>query len=524
MSATILSFFRVKTNSNDWTQEELSEFYRVEAALLQSNMPVVTDRGMSDEGDPWFVFCREDTGEIIAHFARLGGQYIIVSSAFSGVARGRDFRTLIRELMTAHPLMLPRNSEKGQKVFIHPAALLVALVATSFIISSEKDLHDYKGAEHKDAVRLFSLNDFAMLSAVAVAVSWVENQLDSTFRLVQDHDDALFGNHVSDAATSKHSSLVANEHIELDNAFVNAVHKFMSDVSASDVNLASTSASEKFEAPQIHVQSLVGQTSFVNIEAILAPATTSDAAKYYDIVSLNAADATQTLAAPVSELNNFAGTAPTLVDPTPSHVMPVSGGPSSDGGSGSVSSGTTNSGSASMFSASSDAYKTLVSEFAASGPVTPILLTTQNVSIDGAIQQAMSHVGYQPNMIQSLNSEHPANSDTTQSTTVDAPTTNVADTVDGSPKLPAAFAVVAGNTLDPQTVALVSSFIQQTPHIQIDVVGTNFVVVDTNTTDIWNSNFGMQSWKMGDGSTLTIVGIIPHLIQAGMGGGSTTTS
>jgi hypothetical protein len=151
--AAILSFFRPKA---DWNRQELAEFYRVESALLQAGLAVTTDRGLSDEGDPWFVFCREDNGEVIAHFARIDCQYVVVSSAYSGPAWGRSFQPLVAELMKCHPLILPPKTEKKQTLFLHPASLLVSLVATSFLTSSEKSLVDHHcspGPTEHEAVR-----------------------------------------------------------------------------------------------------------------------------------------------------------------------------------------------------------------------------------------------------------------------------------------------------------------------------------------------------------------------------------
>jgi hypothetical protein len=58
------------------------------------------------------------------------------------------------------------------------------------------------------------------------------------------------------------------------------------------------------------------------------------------------------------------------------------------------------------------------------------------------------------------------------------------------------------------------AFVQATPHFEVDVVGENVIVIDTNVSHITNSNFGFQSWNLADGSTLTIVGIIPHSAHA----------
>src|SRR5690554_6887190 len=40
----------------DWANEDLAQFYRVEASLIQAGISVETDRGVTDEGEPWFVF------------------------------------------------------------------------------------------------------------------------------------------------------------------------------------------------------------------------------------------------------------------------------------------------------------------------------------------------------------------------------------------------------------------------------------------------------------------------------------
>jgi hypothetical protein len=116
--------------SRDWTQNELAEFYRVESALIQGGMRILTDRGMSDDGDPWFVFCREDDGEPVVHFARIDGRYVIASPAYDGTMRGRDFRVMVQHLIERHKLI--PDGGQNSNVFLHPAALLVFLVGAAF--------------------------------------------------------------------------------------------------------------------------------------------------------------------------------------------------------------------------------------------------------------------------------------------------------------------------------------------------------------------------------------------------------
>jgi collagen type I alpha len=77
----VISFFRpAPTTQGDWSQQELAEFYRVEAALIRAGMRITSEQGLSDEAEPWFVFCRLD-GEAIMHFARIDGSYVVSSEA-----------------------------------------------------------------------------------------------------------------------------------------------------------------------------------------------------------------------------------------------------------------------------------------------------------------------------------------------------------------------------------------------------------------------------------------------------------
>ncbi len=139
MAAQVLSFFqrapRVQPSYSDWTQQELAEFYRVESALIRAGIRVGTDRGMSDENDPWFIFYRADDNEVVIHFARIDGEYIIAGTAYEEVARGLDFSALVRNMVARHPLI--KRPERGDNVSIHPAALLVAIVGTAFFKSGE---------------------------------------------------------------------------------------------------------------------------------------------------------------------------------------------------------------------------------------------------------------------------------------------------------------------------------------------------------------------------------------------------
>jgi hypothetical protein len=192
MSLKVVSFFDFKSASwsDDWTDQELAEFYRVEASLIRANVPIETDRGRSDEGDPWFVFCNANTGEIIVHFARFDGIYVVASPALDGCARGRDFRALIEAQLASHPLVIPKDASGG-KLFIHPAALLIVLVATCFFKLSQTtaaagELHEAQPVHpgvgslthsewESQAVMLDERATAAVLAAIVTGIAWAQS-------------------------------------------------------------------------------------------------------------------------------------------------------------------------------------------------------------------------------------------------------------------------------------------------------------------------------------------------------------
>src|ERR1035437_9448727 len=131
MVAQLLSFIRRAAVPRDWSTQELAEFYRVEAILLQAGLQMASGRGLTDEGEPWFVFCRAEDDEVIIHFARIDGQYVISAPAYCGDAIGHDFRALVCSMVERHPVLRPKPRDNN--LFLHPTAFLVVLVASALL-------------------------------------------------------------------------------------------------------------------------------------------------------------------------------------------------------------------------------------------------------------------------------------------------------------------------------------------------------------------------------------------------------
>ena len=203
-SNQVLSFFRA-SERGDWRQRELEEFYRVEDALTKTGVGISTDRGLTDEGEPWFVFFRQDNEEVIVHFARIGGEYVVASNFTEAVFRGRNFQTLVRELLDSHPYVLPKQHASRSTVFLHPATLLAALVVTGYVNSSELNASADDGSPQEKSFGWFlNRHDLAATySAIVIASVWDSLAIDTSVSKASDlasldHAQPAHGEHGPD--------------------------------------------------------------------------------------------------------------------------------------------------------------------------------------------------------------------------------------------------------------------------------------------------------------------------------------
>lgn len=129
----------------DWSNQELADLYRVKRMLDAAGVSIDVDRGLTDEGDPWFLFLNAQ-GEVFIHLCRLDQLYILDSPNVAEPLRGYNFNDLIDEFSnrtlahTGQPAASHHRVvrlERNGKVFLHPSALLAALIWTLFIAAEE---------------------------------------------------------------------------------------------------------------------------------------------------------------------------------------------------------------------------------------------------------------------------------------------------------------------------------------------------------------------------------------------------
>jgi len=105
----------VRFRKRGWSYHELGHFHRLVTILWNSGLSLETDRGVTDEGDPWFVFCDDDSGDVFAHFARISGKYVVCGPCLDGSLTGPVLRDLVERFVES----LSRPSAGGRSA---PAA------------------------------------------------------------------------------------------------------------------------------------------------------------------------------------------------------------------------------------------------------------------------------------------------------------------------------------------------------------------------------------------------------------------
>ncbi len=148
----------------DWSNQELADLFRVRQLLSGANIQVEIDRGITDEGDPWFIFCHV-SGDVFIHLCRIDGAYVLDSPNVRRPLRGADFNGLIADF-TNHALPSTRDGDGDSprrvirlqsinKVRLHPSAMLAALIWTLFLASEELVLLAPEETERDDGLLNF---------------------------------------------------------------------------------------------------------------------------------------------------------------------------------------------------------------------------------------------------------------------------------------------------------------------------------------------------------------------------------
>ncbi len=191
MTAVVVPLCRRSPSSQLWSNQEIAEFYRVTELLSQAGLAVSLDSGVTDEGDPWQVFYREDTGDVIAHFARINGQFVVACPPTGDVQRGTNLRDMVASMMRSQPLFTATAGRSKGNVYLHPGMVLSAFVALAYMLAvdaSEARAAETskEGSDTASASKpIVATNQDRTTASDGAAEGWVDKTLPASARKVE---------------------------------------------------------------------------------------------------------------------------------------------------------------------------------------------------------------------------------------------------------------------------------------------------------------------------------------------------
>ncbi len=149
MTASLVSLFQPRQG---WTNDERAQFARIERLLEDAGFGVDVEHGLSDEGEPWCVFCSRITGDVVIHVACIDGRFMFDSSTLPRPIEGASFTRCAERFFEDVSLPMPL-AQRRDRVLLHPSALLASLFITVLLYAqatTEQPLFDAEPVDVDD--------------------------------------------------------------------------------------------------------------------------------------------------------------------------------------------------------------------------------------------------------------------------------------------------------------------------------------------------------------------------------------
>lgn len=125
---------KAKAPVQDWSTQEIADFYRAHRLLAENGAGIGIDRGVSDEGEPWMVFFDIVSQDVFLHIARIDGTCQLICEPFNMRLDAADIPSLIAQFEHAVRDYLAIRSERAKNVVIHPAARIIMSISAVFLL------------------------------------------------------------------------------------------------------------------------------------------------------------------------------------------------------------------------------------------------------------------------------------------------------------------------------------------------------------------------------------------------------
>ncbi len=176
---------KAAAKAEDWSQQDLADFYRAHRLLSETGAAIGLDRGLSDIGEPWLIFYDTNSFDVFMHIARIDGHCILVCEALSIKLKAGHVSHLVAQLEETLKDHLAVRSERQKNVVLHPAARIIMAISAVFLLSK---LEGNGAAEAKEdtqqdgplsAETAKKSNDAALVIRVQSALSRLFDTADS---------------------------------------------------------------------------------------------------------------------------------------------------------------------------------------------------------------------------------------------------------------------------------------------------------------------------------------------------------
>ena len=97
-----------------WSKHEFDMLLGAAKFLRSEGAKLVTDHGVTDEGEPWFVFCDPQSGDVLVHFARIAGKYLACVPFRDYVFTGHGLNALLDNVFQSRSIVGPTLTGRVQ--------------------------------------------------------------------------------------------------------------------------------------------------------------------------------------------------------------------------------------------------------------------------------------------------------------------------------------------------------------------------------------------------------------------------
>jgi hypothetical protein len=93
-----------------WANHEFDLLLGAAKFLRSEGADLVMDHGVTDEGEPWCVFCDPESGDVFAHFARIAGKYLACVPLRRHALTGCGLNALLDRFLQSRCIVWPMLS------------------------------------------------------------------------------------------------------------------------------------------------------------------------------------------------------------------------------------------------------------------------------------------------------------------------------------------------------------------------------------------------------------------------------